>query len=63
MALAVIVAVAAVRSSSPTMLLFEQTLEKSSQLAVRWVVVLVFALAVLALELASTSCSGGSRPG
>ena len=62
-ALAVIVAVAAVRSSSPTMLLFEQTLEKSSQLAVRWVVVLVFALAVLALELGLDLLLGGFAAG
>src|SRR4051812_10846929 len=44
-ALAVAVAVMAVRSSGRTLPLLERTLEKSSQLAVRWIVVLVFALA------------------
>src|SRR4051795_11816056 len=45
--LAVLVALFAVRSKSSTLKLFEQTIEKSSQLAVRWIVVLVFALALL----------------
>ena len=62
-ALAVIVAVVAVRSKSPTMALFEQTLEKSSQLAVRWVVVLVFALALLAFELGLDLLLGGFAAG
>ena len=62
-ALAVIVAVAAVRSSSPTLSLFEATLEKSSQLAVRWVVVLVFALALLASELGLDLLLGGFAAG
>ena len=42
--------VLAVRSSERTLPLFEQTIEKSSQLAVRWIVVLVFALALLAVR-------------
>ena len=46
--LAVGVAIVAVRSSRMTLPLFERTIEKSSQLAVRWIVVLVFALALLA---------------
>ena len=62
-ALAVIVAVVAVRSKSPTMTLFEETLEKSSQLAVRWVVVLVFALALLAFELGLDLLLGGFAAG
>src|ERR1035441_10300856 len=41
--LAVAVAVLAVRSSERTMPLLERTLESSSQLAVRWIIVLVFA--------------------
>jgi hypothetical protein len=32
------------RSSARTLPLFERTIEKSSQVAVRWIVVLVFAL-------------------
>src|SRR5204863_2809002 len=40
-ALAVLVALAAVRSSERTLPLFERTIDKSSQLAVRWIVVLV----------------------
>jgi Kef-type K+ transport system membrane component KefB len=62
-ALAVIVAVAAMRSSSPALALFEQTLEKSSQLAVRWIVVLVFALALLAFELGLDLLLGGFAAG
>jgi Kef-type K+ transport system membrane component KefB len=61
--LAVLVAVVAVRSSSPTMTLFEHTIEKSSQLAVRWVVVLVFALALLAFELGLDLLLGGFAAG
>jgi hypothetical protein len=53
--LAVGVAVVAVRSSGRTIPVFERTIEKSSQLAVRWMVVLVFALGLLASE-------PGSRP-
>ena len=39
------VAIFAVRSAEHTLPLFERTLESSSQVAVRWIVVLVFALA------------------
>ena len=43
--------------------LFEKTLESSSQLAVRWIVVLVFALALLASEpRPRPACSVVSRP-
>ena len=62
-ALAVAVAVVAVRSSSRTVPLFERTLEKSSQLAVRWIVVLVFALALLASELGLDLLLGGFAAG
>jgi Kef-type K+ transport system membrane component KefB len=62
-ALAVAVAVVAVRSSSRTMPLFEQTIEKSSQLAVRWIVVLVFALALLASDLGLDLLLGGFAAG
>ena len=62
-ALAVTVAVMAVRSSSRTVALFEQTIEKSSQLAVRWIVVLVFALALLASELGLDLLLGGFAAG
>jgi Kef-type K+ transport system membrane component KefB len=62
-ALAVIVAVAAVRTSERSVPLFERTLEKSSQLAVRWIVVLVFALALLASELGLDLLLGGFAAG
>ncbi len=62
-ALAVTVAVLAVRSSEQTLSLFETTLEKSSQLAVRWIVVLVFALALLAAELGLDLLLGGFAAG
>jgi Kef-type K+ transport system membrane component KefB len=61
--LAVGVAVFAVRSSERTLPLFEQTLESSSQLAVRWIVVLVFALALLAFELGLDLLLGGFAAG
>jgi Kef-type K+ transport system membrane component KefB len=62
-ALAVVVALIAVRSSGRTVPLFERTLEKSSQLAVRWIVVLVFALALLASELGLDLLLGGFAAG
>jgi Kef-type K+ transport system membrane component KefB len=61
--LAVGVALVAVRSSGLTVPLFERTLEKSSQLAVRWIVVLVFALALLASELGLDLLLGGFAAG
>jgi Kef-type K+ transport system membrane component KefB len=61
--LAVGVALVAVRSSHHTLGLFERTLEKSSQLAVRWIVVLVFALALLAYELGLDLLLGGFAAG
>jgi Kef-type K+ transport system membrane component KefB len=62
-ALAVTVAVLAVRSAERTMPLFEATLEASSQLAVRWIVVLVFALALLANDLGLDLLLGGFAAG
>jgi Kef-type K+ transport system membrane component KefB len=62
-ALAVLVAVLATRSSGHTLELFERTIEKSSQLAVRWIVVLVFALAYLASELGLDLLLGGVAAG
>jgi Kef-type K+ transport system membrane component KefB len=61
--LAVGVAVFAVRSSERTVPLFERTLESSSQLAVRWIIVLVFALALLASELGLDLLLGGFAAG
>lgn len=62
-ALAVGVAVFAVRSSERTLPLFEQTLEASSQLVVRWILMLVFALAFLAFELGLDLLLGGFAAG
>jgi Kef-type K+ transport system membrane component KefB len=62
-ALAVVVAIAAVRSSTRTLPLFERTIENSSQLAVRWIVVLVFALALLASKLGLDLLLGGFAAG
>jgi len=61
--LAVGVSLIAVRSSHHALTLFERTLEKSSQLAVRWIVVLVFALALLAHELGLDLLLGGFAAG
>jgi Kef-type K+ transport system membrane component KefB len=62
-ALAVAVAVLAVRSAGKTLPVFERTLEQSSQLAVRWIVVLVFALALLASNLGLDLLLGGFAAG
>ena len=62
-ALAVGVAVLAVRSAGRTMPVFEKTIETSSQLAVRWIVVLVFALALLASDLGLDLLLGGFAAG
>jgi Kef-type K+ transport system membrane component KefB len=61
--LAVVVAVAAVRSSSKALPLFERTIEKSSQLAIRWFVLLVFALAFMAYHLGLDLLLGGFAAG
>jgi Kef-type K+ transport system membrane component KefB len=62
-ALAVGVAVLVVRSSGQTVPLLERTMEHSSQLAVRWIVVLVFALTALAAELGLDLLLGGFAAG
>jgi Kef-type K+ transport system membrane component KefB len=61
--LSVVVAVAVVRSAERTIPLLERTLETSSQLAVRWIVVLVFALVLLASELGLDLLLGGFAAG
>ena len=62
-ALAVGVAVLAVRSAERTMPVLERTIETSSQLAVRWFVVLVFALALVASDLGLDLLLGGFAAG
>lgn len=62
-AVAVLVAILALRSSERTLPLFERTLETSSQVAVRWVLVLVFALALLAYRLGLDLLLGGFAAG
>jgi Kef-type K+ transport system membrane component KefB len=62
-ALAVAVAVLAVRSSERTLPLLMRTLEGSTQLLVRWIVVLVFALALIAFELGLDLLLGGFAAG
>ncbi|HEX2409851.1 MAG TPA: cation:proton antiporter [Solirubrobacteraceae bacterium] len=62
-ALAVGVAVLAVRSAGRTLPMLERTIESSSQLAVRWIVVLVFALALLASDLGLDLLLGGFAAG
>jgi Kef-type K+ transport system membrane component KefB len=61
--LAVAVALVAVRSAGRTIPVFERTIEKSSQLAVRWIVVLVFALGLLASDLGLDLLLGGFAAG
>jgi Kef-type K+ transport system membrane component KefB len=61
--LAVTIAVLVVRSSGRVLPMLERTIEKSSQLAVRWIVVLVFALALLAFELGLDLLLGGFAAG
>lgn len=62
-ALAVAVAVFAVRSAERTLPLMARTMEASGQLAVRWIVVLIFALALLAFELGLDLLLGGFAAG
>jgi Kef-type K+ transport system membrane component KefB len=57
------VAVLATRSSIWTLPLFERTLESSSQLGVRWILVLIFALVVLAFHLGLDLLLGGFAAG
>ena len=60
---AVLVAVLAVRSAERTIPLLERTIEASSQLGVRWIVVLVFLLAWLAADLGLDLLLGGFAAG
>jgi Kef-type K+ transport system membrane component KefB len=62
-ALAVAIALIAVRSADRTLPVFERTIESSSQLVVRWILVLVFALALLASELGLDLLLGGFAAG
>lgn len=62
-AVVVAVAVLTLRSSQRTMPLLEQTLESSAQLAVRWIFVLVLALAFLASKLGLDLLLGGFAAG
>jgi Kef-type K+ transport system membrane component KefB len=62
-ALAVGVAVLAVRSADRTRPFLERGLETSSQLMVRWIVVLVFALALIANDLGLDLLLGGFAAG
>lgn len=62
-AVAVAVAVFAARSSARTLPLLERTLETSAQVAVRWAVVLNFALAFLAYKLGLDLLLGGFAAG
>jgi Kef-type K+ transport system membrane component KefB len=55
--------VLAVRSSGRTVPLMQRTRESSSQLAVRWILVLVFALALLAYEFGLDLLLGGFAAG
>jgi Kef-type K+ transport system membrane component KefB len=59
----VVVAVFALRSAQRTIPIFERTLESSSQLAVRTILVLVFALALLAYRLGLDLLLGGFAAG
>jgi Kef-type K+ transport system membrane component KefB len=62
-ALAVIVAVISVRSAERTLPLLTTTIEKSSQLAIRWIMVLVFILTFLASDLGLDLLLGGFAAG
>lgn len=60
---AVVVALLAVRSSEHTLPLLHRTLDKSSQLGVRWIMTLVFALLAIAYELGLDLLLGGFAAG
>ena len=62
-AVAVAIVVLAARSSTWMMPLFERTLESSAQLAVRWILVLIFALVLLASRLGLDLLLGGFAAG
>jgi len=60
---AVLVGALTVKARRPTLLWFERTLEASSQLAVRWMLVLLFGLALLAYRLGLELLLGGFAAG
>ena len=60
---AVLVGILAVKARRPTLRWFERTLEASSQLAVRWMLVLLFGLALLAYRLGLDLLLGGFAAG
>jgi Kef-type K+ transport system membrane component KefB len=62
-AIAVLLAVVSGRSARFTIPLFERTLESSSQLAVRWILVLIFALVLIAYHLGLDVLLGGFAAG
>jgi hypothetical protein len=62
-AVAVMIALFTVRSSARTVPVLGRTLETSAQLAVRWAVVLIFALALLAFRLGLDLLLGGFAAG
>ncbi|HTU84181.1 MAG TPA: cation:proton antiporter [Solirubrobacteraceae bacterium] len=63
LAVTVAVGVLTVKARGPALLWFEHTLEASSQLAVRWVLVLLFGLAFLAYRLGLDLLLGGFAAG
>jgi Kef-type K+ transport system membrane component KefB len=60
---ALVVGILAVKARRPTLRWFERTLEASSQLAVRWLLVLLFGLALLAYRLGLDLLLGGFAAG
>jgi len=62
-AVAVAVGILAIKARQPTLRWFERTLETSSQLAVRWMLVLLFGLALLAYRLGLDLLLGGFAAG
>ncbi len=62
-AVVVLIALLTVRSSARTLPVLRRTLETSAQLAVRWAVVLIFALALLASRLGLDLLLGGFAAG
>ena len=58
-AVTIVVAAAAIRARRPALRWFERTIEMSAQLAVRWVLVLLFGLALLAYRLGLDLLLGG----
>ena len=63
LAVALVVGVLAIKARRPTLRWLERTLEASSQLAVRWMLVLLFGLALLAYRLGLDLLLGGFAAG